>query len=765
MNDVSERRHGDDATEETGKLGLALTACALLIAIIGMVAVQLHLQRKTSENAALGRDALVWSFQQLNDDYLRLRRELTAAMQGLAAAEAAQPRYDAFVGRLNVVGGDDYAWLFSGRPFYDHVLAAGRAATAEADAAMARSGGMTVGVAAILDARLDALSPLIQEMLAGLNDWKTEEAERRWAELKELQSLTMAASLLATLLALGFGGGAAWQMLIARRAHRRAARLAAHLEQARAAADAANQAKSDFLANISHELRTPMNGVIGLLGLLNDGKLDKTQKEYVDVALRSAENLLALVNDVLDYSRLECSRLQIEETDFNPATLADDVATLLAPRAADAGDVIHLRFGAELAPRLRGDAQRIRQIMINLIGNAVKFTANGRIEVLVNSAPAPDGGVFLFCDVADTGVGVPPDMIGRLFQRFSQVDQSATRRFAGAGLGLAICRELCVLMGGDISVRSAPGEGSVFSFKVKCGYPLTDAATMVENTQNGDGTSQKSMRVLVVDDVAANRMLMAGLLKREGHASVFACDGAEALHLAGAEHFDLILMDIQMPVMDGLTAAAAIRRLDGVAARVPIVAVTANPVSATPDNGLNDCIGKPVRREALSAALRLWGQAGASFSAQGAPSSVFPSAVPVAAPLVAAPLVAASSVAAASFQETAQQEPLLDVEQAQGVADALGGDDWRACIDSFEESARRQIELALAALAAGQPQRSPAHALKGIASNVGAVRLADLARQAEKCPPAEAAALLEIIPRLLDRSLTALRMIDAAEEE
>lgn len=760
---MKRRRGGRDL--DGGGLGLALIALALLVAVVGMVAVQTHLQRKTGEVAALGRDNLVWSFHQLSDEQLRLRRELAAAMQGLAAAEAAQPRYEIYVSRLNVVDGGIYRQLFGGRPFYDDAVNATRAAVEETDAVVARSGGaMTVPAAALLDARLEALSPLYQEMLLGLNAWKAQDAARRWEELQDLQRVTMAATLLATFLAVGFGGTATWQMLRARRAQLRLTEMAVNLEQARADADAANEAKSVFLANMTHELRTPMNGVIGLLGLLkSDDKLNATQREYVAVALRSADDLLTLVNDILDYSRLEFRRLNIESSEFSPAELTDAVISLLAPRIAESGNAVHLELSDDLPPRLYGDALRIRQILINLVGNAAKFTENGRIAVGLSSETRPDGRVLLRGEVADTGVGIAPEKLDRLFKRFSQVDQSAARRFNGAGLGLAICRELCELMGGDVAVRSAPGEGSVFTFTVLCDLPPADAPP----TQSGNDApaapvetpaAATSLRVLVADDVSANRMLMGGLLRKAGHRAVFACNGAEALRLAETEDFDLILMDLQMPVMDGLTAAAAVRRLAGPRSATPIVAVTASPQMAPPNKIFNDCVAKPVRPDALHAALIRWGGRVAATETTGVP----PESAPSSEPLVSSPV--SQPVSLTSFDGEEDPAVLLDAEQAQAVADALGADDWRACLDSFAESAARQIIEARAAVADGKPQRTAAHALKGIAVNVGAARLADVARRAEKSPPDEAAILLESATDLLLRSLIALRQIKAAEE-
>ncbi len=728
---------------ERSRIILAAVAAALLVSIAGMIGVHAHLLNKTREVASLGQDNLIWSFHQLNSEYLRLRMLLAETRSdGSRLAEAGQ-RYEIFASRLNVIDSGIYRRIFGGQRFYEDALATTRTIIRQTDEAMATAGGLTLPVALEMDQRLAGLMPEYQAMLLGLNGWSADHSARRWEELKNLQAVTLGGTLLQTVLILSFAGLASWQILTIRRSHRHLTRMAKTLEQARAEADSANRAKSIFLANISHEIRTPMNGVIGLLSLLNDGPLEAGQKEYVRLALRSAENLLTLVNDVLDYSKLEVRRLEIEEEDFDLAELTEDVVKLFAPRASESGTVIEHHIAPDAARWLRGDAMRIRQILVNLVGNAVKFTTAGIITVRVSTRREADGGLSLVGSVTDTGIGIAPDQIGRLFQRFSQVDDSSTRRFGGSGLGLAISRELCELMGGGIAVTSTPGVGSTFVFHVRClqrdappPAAPTDAATVPGDIAPRPGVP---MRILVVDDVATNRTLLGALLRKEGHEVAFATDGREAVVAVSREPFDLVLMDVQMPVMDGCDAAAAIRCLDDPAAQVPIIAVTANTITSDHERcvaaGMNGHLPKPIRRTALL-----------DMVARFAPER--PTLPPPPPPPSPPP------------ETSAAADGLLDRDQVETLCMVLGPEDWRKTVDTFDGQARTEIEAIRTALAAGQPIRRLAHGLKGMAINIGARDFATTVRRIEDAAPDEAAELTRDLTGLLERTVAALRAVE-----
>lgn len=384
---------------------------------------------------------------------------------------------------------------------------------------------------------------------------------------------------------------------------------------ARDEAKRASHAKSDFLAMMSHEIRTPMNGVLGVAELLAGTRLNATQADYVRTIRSSGETLLAILNDILDFSKIEAGKLQLEHADFPLAPLLEEITALFRFRLREGGPSFRCTADSAAPAVLRGDPVRLRQILFNLVGNAFKFTESGHIDVRVGMSPTtvrknpqePDK-VCLRFSVRDTGIGLTPEQTGRLFRSFEQADNSVTRKFGGTGLGLAICRRLVEMMDGEIGVCSEAGRGSEFWFTAYLGVAHARVAPSPVGPrpqEAGPLPLTPAVRVLLVEDHPVNRMVMRGMLKRLGGAEpAIAENGQEALDLASHEHFDVILMDTQMPVMDGMEAT---RRLRAAGLATPIIGVSAGALEeerqAAYDAGVDDYVLKPVNLATLGAAL------------------------------------------------------------------------------------------------------------------------------------------------------------------
>jgi signal transduction histidine kinase/DNA-binding response OmpR family regulator len=377
-------------------------------------------------------------------------------------------------------------------------------------------------------------------------------------------------------------------------------RIAARLRMEWERADAATRAKSDFLAMMSHEIRTPLGGVLGMLHLLLDTPLSERQRHYAETSRAAGEALLAVLNDILDFSKMEAGKLTLQPADFDLDGMVTSVITLLQPRAQEKHVALESRLAADVPRALRGDAGRLRQVLLNIVGNAIKFTDAGTVRVEV--ARLDDHPTVRFT-VADTGIGIARDAQQRLFQDFSQVDSSHGRELGGTGLGLAISKRIVAAMGGAIGVDSAPGRGSTFWFTVAL-EPATGAvapdAPCVE-------ASVPPLRVLVAEDDPVNQQVTAGLLSRRGHRVDVVADGRAAIAAVRTGAYDVVLMDLHMPGVDGLTAAHEIRRLAGVKGEVPIIALSASAMRDATERalaaGMNGLLTKPIDPVALATTL------------------------------------------------------------------------------------------------------------------------------------------------------------------
>jgi two-component system, sensor histidine kinase len=604
------------ASRRTSWLGI--TAIGLATLLVAVSAVQWRQLTLLEHSVSSGDDYVVLQVYQAESEYLRLREYWMRALDDRRPieAEALRLRYDIWLSRVDLLHNDSTARLLASQPDFRATLRRLEAFIARANPLFELPEGAApdrAGLAALMPS-LVALGPSLHTLtLDAAHGVSLQMAERNLA-VRRHNRIGIGLTLFLSALTLVFALVALRQLRQLDERRVALEGMTADLRLARRDAEAASQAKSAFLANMSHEIRTPFHGLLGMLSLLKAGAQTPRQVEQLRTATESANHLLAILDDILDMSQLEAGRLTLAPVATDLRQLLHDVQALMRPSAEAKGLALEVSTAAGVPARVIVDPTRLRQILFNLLNNAIKFSDSGKVLLEVRPAGPPADGAAqaatpLEFRVSDNGIGMDEATLARLFTRFVQGDDSRSRRYGGSGLGLEISRNLARMMGGDITVDSSPGVGSTFSLRVAL-QPADEAGPLSGRDAASDGPpAAKPLAVLVAEDHPVNREYMDALLASLGHRAQFAHDGEQAVLAARESTFDLVLMDLHMPLMDGLAATRAIRELpDARAAAVPIVALTADAYPETRNRcltaGMNDYLTKPVSPQSLASALR-----------------------------------------------------------------------------------------------------------------------------------------------------------------
>lgn len=516
-------------------------------------------------------------------------------------------------------------------------------------------------------------------------------------------------------------------------------------QKAEQAALEASRLKSNFLATMSHEIRTPINGVIGMAHLLKDTQLTEMQADYLDNIKRSAEALLTVINDILDFSKVEAGKMDLEMIDFDPDQLISDIEKTMSYAARQKGLHFTVRNPGNWPNYFVGDSGRLRQVLLNLLSNAIKFTDQGSVEFRIHLQENNERNALLLFEIEDTGIGMSERTLGRLFQAFSQADASTTRRFGGTGLGLSISKRLTELMGGEIGVKSFEKIGSTFWVRIRLQKGAMRSVAVPDGSLPTRMTAvRKEMHILIAEDNLINQKVASGFVEKMGHRTSIVNNGREAVAFLQTQSVDLVLMDCQMPEMDGYEATGAIRRFtESSVANVPIVAMTANAIKGDRERclaaGMNDYLSKPIKPSELQKLLEKWLRI---------------SEDPI-----------KSSFAKLEFD---QDKPIVDVEIVDNLRGLASAGNFATFINdllaTYQGAVRDQLKVMHDALREQDHNKLSfqAHSMKSASLNMGAARLAALCQAAETSPQAVGEPSLQQMQREIDAFLREMSRIISA---
>jgi signal transduction histidine kinase/DNA-binding NarL/FixJ family response regulator len=594
---------------------------ALLVLAFGAVGLlQAHQFKLLNSTTRYQDDSLVWSLFQFELEYLKLRLTLEQAAGPSMAidAEAVEQRYEIFVSRLELLEDEHAAKILQSHPDYRRTLERSKTFVKWADALPLNAELVRANPKALREAieRMDGLADAIRDLSLTATHHVSAQVTERNELVRALNRQSLWLTALQCVLTLGFAVIVVRQFRRLERYGREQKALARRLQEARREVEAGGRAKSVFVANMSHELRTPMHGLLGMLSLLKDTSLSRPQQVQLQAASDSARHLLSVLNDILDVSKMEAGGISLHAEPLHLASLLRELEELTWPQALVKGLDVSIKMDSDVPPWVTADPTRLRQILLNLLGNAVKFSERGRVALQLSRQNDALGRDLLRFEVSDTGAGIDAATQARLFQRFGVghgVDNGVETpaRFGGTGLGLEISRRLARAMGGDIHVASEPGQGSVFALELRlaaCAPPPAAA----EALQQAAPTSPR-LRILVSEDHDTNRAFLQAVLERLGHEAVFCENGLEALQRLKSEDFDLVLMDLHTPMMDGYQASRAMRALPPPKSAIKIIALSADAYDESRERalkaGMDDFLAKPVGIDQLAQTLARHAQA------------------------------------------------------------------------------------------------------------------------------------------------------------
>lgn len=734
-----------------------LAISALLVATLGPLGwIQWRQVQMLDDLSRNQVDSIMWQAYQLERELGRLDQVLHNAeiSPGSVDPYDLQERYEIFVSRIDLLRKIPRRDLLENSEVYVQALNDLERFVAFADPQFAQPQALldSPDALSVMDKRIETLTPILGEVTRESNRAVAVFVDERNAQLQQQSLLVIGMASVQSLVMLLFVGLLVRHIRRQQQQYARLQKLSQELTEARDQAEAANHGKSVFLANMSHEIRTPFQGLLGMLNLLSDASLNNQQRDYLQTARDSAMHLLGVLNDILDVTTMESGTLKLSNAPTSLRTVVEEVDGLMRVSAEDKGLDFNIYAGANLPDWVMADATRVRQIMFNLINNAIKFTAEGSVMVEVTpSSVQPDGVVIT---VRDSGVGMDTETIDRLFTRFFQADNSLRRRVGGTGLGLEISRNLARMMGGDIQVSSQPGVGSVFTVTLQ--LPACEApADGADSTRAGPGIPRR-LKVLVAEDHPINLKYMSILLEKMGHDATFCENGQEALELVQRDAYDVLLLDYHMPILDGLAATAAIRALPGPAAQTKIILVTADVVNDTrkraQEVGVNEFASKPLQADDLRRALRRCGLLDESTQSDPVTSSGVP--------LDSRPFTL-SGYEAPVILPTPEPDspPLIDPDAYGEIVSMMPEESLGEMLDTLFAPPEGTVPVLLHAI--DQADRSSighnAHKLKGTSMLMGFKALVETSARIEHLATQTEQAIPEHLARQLEREADATR--------